>query len=137
MIQGISLFALPAHDGAYESWPLKTELLKRGAPTGKFVPGFVIEAQYEWDDHYLIVTSWDCPFEEAQEFLLLSANLDILAKKHLGAMYATVWIDKHEAVADNQVLFHCNGSLEVLITLQRRRFFSHRPSLKMDISECA
>lgn len=130
-MKSTSLLSLKKHSSPYEKWQLKSELLKDGKRTGKYVPGFVIEAQYVYKDHYLIVTSWDCAFEESQEFLLLSKKLDVLSKKHVGEIYSTVWIESHEVVADDQVLFHCNGDLDVLITANTGLLPSFPPMLKM------
>ena len=127
----ISLFSLTKQTSLYEAWQLKSELLKNGKCTGKFVPGFRIEAQYAYKDFYLIATSWDCDFEDSQEFLLLSKDLDVLSKKHVGEIYSTVWIENHEVVADDQVLFHCNGHLDVLITAKTGLLPSFPPKLKM------
>ena len=127
----ISTFSLKKQTSPYEAWQLKSELLINGERTDKFVPGFVIEAQYSFKDFYLIVTSWDCAYEESQEFLLLSKDLEVLSKKHIGELYSTVWIEYHEIVAKNQVLFHCNGDMDVLITAKTGRLPSFPPVLKM------
>jgi hypothetical protein len=88
-MQAIDTFALSKHNGAYEQWPQHTPLLADGANTGKCVPGYVIEAQYRCGEHYLLINSWDCPFEEAQTFLLLSSSFDVLYEETLGAPYAS------------------------------------------------
>ena len=127
----ISLFSLKKPASPYETWHLKSELLINKKQTGKYVPGFSLEAQYAFKDYYLIVTSWDCAYEESQEFLLLSKNLDVLSKKHVGEIYSTVWIESHEAVTDDQVLFHCNSDLDILITAKTDLLPSFPPVLKM------
>ncbi len=116
-MEKIDLFTLAEHTGPYESWPLKTELIEQGKPTGKKVPGFVLEAQYRHNAGYLLVTSWDCPFEEAQTFLLLSPGLDVLFKKTIGAPYASIWMEGHEIVDESTVLFHCDGNLDIRATV--------------------
>lgn len=113
----IDIFTLAQHTKEYDKRPLETELLREGQPTGKKVPGYVLEAQYEHENYYLIVTSWDCPFEEAQTFLLLSYDLDVLSEKTIGAAYATVWMEGHKAVGVNSALFNCDGDLDVLATI--------------------
>ena len=127
----ISKFSLKQQSSPYEAWQLKSELWVNGEPTGKFIPGFVIEAQYSFKDYYLLVTSWDCAYEESQEFLLLSNDLEVLSKKHVGEIYSTVCIEYHEAVTENQVLFHCNSDLDVLITAKTDLLASFPPVLKM------
>ena len=127
----ISKFSLKKQTSPYEAWQLKSELWVNGERTGKYVPGFVIEAQYSFKEFYLLVTSWDCVYEESQEFLLLSHDLDVLSKKHVGEIYSSVRIEYHEAVAVNQVLFHCNRDLDVLITADTGLLPSFPPVLKM------
>jgi hypothetical protein len=77
-------FSLPKHEGPYKSWPLTTELWLDGRPTGTRIPGYVIEAQYRCGDRYLIATSWDCPFEEMQTFVLLSPELRVSDRSNHG-----------------------------------------------------
>ncbi len=127
----VKIFSLKKHQGEYDSWPLETELLKEGIPTGRLIPGYVIEAQFKCGENYLLVTSWDCPFEEAQEFLLLSNDLKILSKKHLGAAYASVWIDGYEQINDREVIFHCGKKLDVLIMIRYKRPFCIGSFLRM------
>jgi hypothetical protein len=87
----LNVFELAKHDGPYESWPVNTELIKNGASTGKKILGYVIEAQYEHVHGFLLVASWDCLFEEAQSFLLLSHELDLVFEETIGEAYASVW----------------------------------------------
>lgn len=67
-MQSITQFSLEKHDGPYESWPRLTRLFANGVDTGKKVPGFIIEAQYQCRDGYLLITSQDCLFEESNDF---------------------------------------------------------------------
>jgi hypothetical protein len=120
-MEPIDIFSLEKHDGPYESWPLTSELRRRGEPTGARVPGYVIEAQYRCGDRYLLATSWDCPFEEMQTFVLLSSELKVLARRDYGAAYATVWMTGHVPIGPDTVVFHCNNGCDVLITVRARR----------------
>ena len=113
----INSFTLVQHLGEYEQWPLATEVLLDGQASGKQIPGYVIEAQYAHDNYYLLVTSWDCPFEEAQTFVLLSHDLSVLDKKTIGAAYSSIWLQGHEPQGENAVMFHCDGDLDVLATI--------------------
>ena len=91
----ISCFSLASHDGPYSAWPLTTPLLCDGVPTGRRVPGFVIEGQYRWGDLVLLINSWDCPFEESYDFLLLNAEHTIIAHKSLGVPYGSYLLHAH------------------------------------------
>lgn len=123
----ISCFSFKPQPGPYETWSLCSELIQNGKRTGKFVPGFVIGAQYAYKDLYLIVTSWDCPYEESQEFILLSKDLTVLCKKHIGHIYSTVILESHKAVAEDQVLFHCNDDVDILVTAKSGLLHSSPP----------
>ena len=123
----ISSFSFKAQQGPYETWSLCSELIKDGKRTGKYIPGFVIGAQYAYKDLYLIVTSWDCPFEESQEFILLAQDLTVLCKKHIGHIYSTVQLESHETVAEDQVIFHCNDDLDILVTAKSGLLHSSPP----------
>lgn len=120
-MEAIHLFGLVKHPGEYDSWPLETELLKEGVPTGRFVSGHVLEAQYKCGDHYLLVTSWDCPFEDSLDFILVSEDLRTRSKKHVGVAHASVWLEGHAPISANEALFNCGGDLDVLITVRPKR----------------
>lgn len=90
-MQPITRYALEAHAGPYDRWPATTALLADGLPTGVRVPGYVVDAQFATPLGALLVTSYDCLFEEANTFLLLDAAHRILARADLGAMYAS-WL---------------------------------------------
>ena len=70
---------------------------------------------------------WDCPYEESQEFILLSKDLTVLCKKHIGHIYSTVILENHEAVAEDQVLFHCNNDVDILVTAKSGLLHSSPP----------
>ena len=114
----LKVFALTKHAGPYDSWPQHSELVKGGVSTGKNIPGYVIEAQYEYQHGFLLVTSWDCSFEEAQTFILLSHELDLVYEETLGVAYASVWMEGHEPINECSVIFHCNGDLDILATVE-------------------
>ena len=123
----ITVFSFKPQPGAYETWSLCSELIMNEKRTGKYVPGFVIGAQYAYKHLYLIVTSWDCLYEESQEFILLSKDLTVLCKKHVGHIYSTILLESHEAVAEDQVLFHCNNKIDILVTAKSSLLHSSPP----------
>ncbi len=116
-MKSLERFELAKHHGPYERWPKDTELIKDGFPTGRTIPGYLIEAQYEHIHGYLLVTSWDCPFEEMQTFLLLSPELEVMFEETIGVAYVSVCIERHEPVNDHTVLFHCNDNLDIRATV--------------------
>jgi len=123
----IECFSFKPQPGPYETWSLCSELIQDGKATGKYIPGFVIGAQYAYKDLYLLVTSWDCPYEESQEFILLSNDLTVLCKKHIGHIYSTVFLQDHEPVAEDQALFHCNDDIDILVTIKAGLLHSSPP----------
>ena len=76
-------YTLQQHDGPYAAWPLTSALRLDGQDTGQRVPGFVIDAQYDTPLGALLITSWDCLFEEANDFLLLGSTHRVVARKQL------------------------------------------------------
>ena len=78
-MEPIELFSLAKHDVPYEEWPSRTELLVERAAVGVAIPGYVIEAQYRCGPGHLLITSYDCPFEEASTFIPLGTDYSVLA----------------------------------------------------------
>lgn len=120
-MERIDIFSLATHEGDYQTWPETTALLRDGQPTGTRVPGYVIEAQYRCGDRYLLATSWDCPFEEAQTFVLLSADFKVLGRTDYGTWYASIWMTGHDPIGPDTVAFHCDNGRDVLITVRAKR----------------
>jgi hypothetical protein len=88
------MFSLARHTGPYEAWPLKTPLLIHGAHTGISVPGYVLLAQFSTLEYHLLVTDYDCPFEERTEFILLDKDKTrVLDCRDIGGAYASFLFD--------------------------------------------
>jgi hypothetical protein len=100
----ISSFSLHDHPGPYEGWPDLTDLYFDGQPTGTSVEGYVIEKQFQRQHGYLLITSFDCPFEEANCFILLSDTFKIIAQLSLGAPYETFLLNNATAVSEHEVI---------------------------------
>jgi hypothetical protein len=110
-------FALEQHDGAYETWPLQSRLIVDGVARDVAVPGYQLLHQFELPDGYFLVTDFDCPYEEATNFVLLSCGMDILAIRSLGAMYASFLLDKLSWINDRQLTatFYDHGHWRIRI----------------------
>ncbi|MGU7774999.1 hypothetical protein ACV229_33085 [Burkholderia sp. MR1-5-21] len=90
----IDRFSLETHAGPYESWPARSRVIVDGNPSGLAVSGYTLLRQYETRAGYLLVTDYDCPFEEAVTFSLVSKKLDkVLSKRTVGGAYASYWLD--------------------------------------------
>ena len=109
-MERVDIFTLAKHDGPYDTWPLTTELWLNRQPTAARVPGYVIEAQYRCGNRYLLATSWDCPFEEMQTFVLLSPEFKELERRFYGAPYVSVWLKGHEPIGPDTVAFHLKSA---------------------------
>jgi len=83
-------FALLKHSGKYETWPLRSRLIVDGKPSRRKLPGYSICGQFEIADGYLIVTDYDCPYEETTNFLLLDRQLRVLSRCSIGALFSFI-----------------------------------------------
>ena len=126
-MEPITRFSLVTHEGPYDQWPRATAMLIDGAPSGVSVPGYVIDAQYRCDDGYLLVTSYDCPFEESYTCLLLADDLSVRARADLGVPYGTFLLHAHWPTGDRTLLLHFQLSLFFSLTIQPPAGF-FRPS---------
>jgi hypothetical protein len=98
MLQPIAInqFALEQHRGAYETWPVRSRLIADGLTHDVTIPGYQLLHQFEIPDGYLLVTDFDCPYEEATNFVFLSPALQVLAKRSVGVMYSSFLLDSLE-----------------------------------------
>ena len=133
----VDLFSFRKTSSSREIWKLESELLINGSPTNTYIPGTFIEAQYVYKDLYLIATSWRCSYEDSLEFLLLSRDLQIQSKRYIGQLYSSIFIEKHEPIAEDQLVFHCNKGIDILITAKSGLLFSHQPILLIKMRHSA
>ena len=88
-------YSLASPFGAGDQAPGSAALLDAGRATGVKVSGCLIEAQYATSLGTLLITSYDCPFEEANSFVLLDERHAELARAALGAPYASFLLLAH------------------------------------------
>ena len=110
-------YTLQQHEGPYAAWPLTSALRLDGQDTGQRVPGFVIDAQYDTPLGALLITSWDCLFEEANDFLLLGRTHRVVARKQLGAPYASYLLHAHWPVDAHTLVLHYQNHLFYTLTV--------------------
>lgn len=90
----IQRFALEQHEGPYESWPLASRLIVDGRTLPLAIPGYTLLFQFDTPSGYLFATDFDCLFEEAAAFVLVSKDLQrVLAARQIGAPYCSFWLD--------------------------------------------
>jgi hypothetical protein len=131
MLQPITTFSLATHTGRYENWPLRTPLFADGVPTNATVPGYVIDGQYRCDDGYLLITSWDCPFEESYDFVLLSDDFRQLSHATLGVPYGTYLLHAHWPLDDRSVQLHFQTSQFYTLSIRPPGRLRRRPHLTL------
>lgn len=106
----ISRFALEEHDGPYEKWPLRSRLFLDGQPADITLPGYRLLHQFETLDGYILVTDYDCPYEEITNFALLSKQLRLHSCRWLGWMYETFLLDRIEWLDERTfIAVFCGG----------------------------
>lgn len=101
-------FALETHARPYERWPTTSRLIVDGTMIDTRIGGFVIDGQYETDVGSLLLTSYDCPYEEASVFTLLDARQRVLATQTLGAPYASMLLHGHWPIDQRTLVLHFN-----------------------------
>jgi hypothetical protein len=103
-MEQIKLFSLEKHDGPYATWPSSSCLFADGVDTRQKLPGFQIEAQYACNSGYLVITNYDCPHEERDEFILLNSSFETIARtwSHVHSPL----IANHWPVSENALRLH-------------------------------
>ena len=132
MIQKIDLFSLASHSGPYEFWPLKTKLRFDGVDTSKKIPGYVIELQFRLSDYYFVITSYDCPFEESNSFILLDKTFNTLCVVSLRQPYDSFLLEDHKIINDEEIMLKYHGDYFIKLKIQpaKRSLFSKKLSYK-------
>jgi hypothetical protein len=121
-MQKINSFSLQTHTGEYKTWPLETQLYLNENPTKTYLPGFQLLHQFELSaGEFLLITDWDCPFEEATEVLLLSADLQLLDRHKFGAPYDSYCLDKVEVIDDANIKLTIYQDIQYLVTINAHK----------------
>jgi hypothetical protein len=90
----ITRFSLEKHRGAYEKWPRQTRLLADGVMLDLAINGYTLLKQFETEAGYLLVTDFDCMYEEVISFTLIDrACTRVLSNRQIGAPCQTYWLD--------------------------------------------
>jgi hypothetical protein len=128
----IDRYSLEPHAGPYSSWPLDSALRVNGTLTQARVPGYVVEAQYETSLGDVLVTSYDCPFEEASVFVLLDRSYAIVSRAKLVVPYGSFLLHAHWPMDASTVGLHYYGDMfYTLRVVARGGLFGCSPKLKL------
>lgn len=119
----------PANGPDYSA--LNSSLLYKGQETGVDVQGIVLDHQFSLSDGYVLVTSWDCPFEEGYEVSLLNREMKLVSHKSIGPIYSSYQLDSMEVVGKSAFrLLFTNGEVYNLVVRAKQIFpFGSRLSL--------
>ena len=93
-MQEINCFSLEGHTGEYETWPLRSRLFRGGTVLPLTLPGYSLLRQYATVEGYLLVTDYDCPYEEETNFILVDKDCKrILGERSFGTPYASWFLE--------------------------------------------
>jgi hypothetical protein len=109
--------------GAGEDAIPESEVLLAGAPTGRVVPGAVLEAAVRWDGRLLLFLTDDIPHEESLGIHLLDAGLRLLDTARLGGPYSTGSFSSLELTEPGTVRFRFIGDTTWSVELLPRPGF--------------
>ena len=126
-------FALEKHDGPYERWPRRSRLFLDGEPTKIFLPGYELRHQFETPDGFLLVTDYDCPFEEITNFALIDRRLRLQSCRWVGWMYETFLLERLEWTDDRTFTAFFCGNLCCRFTVRSWGIPYIRPRLKLQL----
>lgn len=129
----INRFTLEKHDGPYDKWPLRSRLSLDGKPTDISLPGYTLLQQFETSSGYILVTDYDCPYEEITNFALISKQLRLQSCRWLGWMYETFLLERIEWMDDGSFTAFFCGNLCVRFTVRSWGIPYIRPRLKFQL----
>jgi len=112
-------FSLEKHSGPYESWPLRSRLLRNGQPTRISLTGHQLLYQFNTEDGFLFVTDYDCPFEESTHLTLCDSNLRCLSRRFFGAPYTSFMLRKAEWLDPRRIVVIFDEYCQHLVTIRR------------------
>ncbi|MGH7217199.1 MAG: hypothetical protein ACREIG_08190 [Nitrospiraceae bacterium] len=129
----ISRFSLEKHDGPYEQWPLRSRLFLDDKPTDISLPGYSLLHQFETSDGYILVTDYDCPYEEITNFAFISKQLGLQSCRWLGWMYETFLLERIEWIDDRTFTAFFCGKFCCRLTVRSWGIPYIRPRLKLQL----
>ena len=121
LMETTSHFFIEKHKGPYEKWPLKSKLFYDNKDTGRKIPGFSLRYQFKVGNETLLITDWDCPFEEVTEILILNGAFKIISHKRIGGWYYSWLLHGIEYVGDKQFLLFF-GEVTYKLTIRPNHF---------------
>jgi hypothetical protein len=133
----ITAFSLEAHSGPYDTWPWRTRLFYEGRDTGRKVGGYLIEAQFSVAAGFLVVTSYDCPFEEMTHFYLLDQHFRIRGHAAKGVPYVSWLLKTMSPESEGAFRVEFYGGEHWRLTIRERRGWWLKARLSLDRDDAA
>ena len=127
----INRFHLQQHEGPYEKWPVRSRLFADGEPTGILLPGYSLLYQFETPYGFVLVTDYDCPYEETTSFSFISSQMRLLSCRRLGWMYTSFLLNRIEWLDDRNFMAVFSGEDRCRFTIRSWGIWYIRPRLKM------
>lgn len=113
----IDEFSLQEHEGEYEKRPLKSLLYYCGESLEVKVAGYVIEKQFELQDYFLLLISWDCPFEEGCEIIVLNKLKKVVGSYSFTPFSNNYNLSGFSQLSKNHYKLTFNGADSVAVTI--------------------
>lgn len=129
----IDRFTLETHEGPYETWPVKSRLYLDGHPTPIKLPGYQLRCQYDTADGYILITDYDCPFEESTHFALVSKKLRLKSCRTVGWMYETFMLERVEWQDERRFIAFIHGGQPWRFTIRSWGIPYIRPWLRRQL----
>lgn len=98
----------------------RSEVWLDGRPTGRAVQGCVLEAQFELDHCYLLMTTEGHPYEEALHLTLIGRDRELLEERTLAIPYRPGVLRNVDIVSDARVEFSFFGEERWRLTIHER-----------------
>ena len=118
-METITCFSLESHAGPYEKWPLRSSVLIDGCPSETLIPGYTLLHQFKTSLGYLLITDFDCPFEEATSFSLLDFTNKLISDRTLRVPYGSFNLERVDWKDDTTVEIVFFDDDRWLVTLRR------------------
>ena len=130
-MRAISRFSLERHGGPYESWPLTSRLIRDGVVSDARVAGYALLHQFELPEGYLLVSDYECPYEERTVFTLLDPGLRVLSSRGVGRMYDSFLLTRAEPSGTSALIAAFANGEEVRVSVRSWGIPLLRPRLEV------
>lgn len=132
----IDRYRIEKHEGDYTTWPGKSRLWADDQLLPEPVSGYVIEGQYDTPLGSLLITSYDCMYEEANSFLLIEPSGRVRAQADLGVPYGSFLLHAHWPVDESTLALHYHGDQFYTLSVRPGRWWE-LGQVRLALEPCA